>query len=215
MSGKIVGGSEIGLYHLQSNTPNQDSFNYEIYNNIVVGAVADGMGSRKFSQIGSKALTKLVVKLAKNFNNKKRFEKKLLTQYKQKIKPYKVDDCLSTLMFVIIKNNKVYIAKVGDGAVVVIGKKDKIIEEKDKLFGNFTTAFSIDKLNWYQFRKNEIDTLFLATDGISDDIEKKIEFVRDFKNYFCKNKKRDITTLLKNWPVKGSIDDKTLLCIKV
>ena len=213
---KIIAQTQIGPYHIKNNIPNQDSFAFKIYKSLdlVVGAVSDGMGSRKYSHIGSKELTKLVVKQARLFYSKKRFEKKLLKQWLLNIRPYKQNETLSTLMCVIIKNNKIYIAKVGDGTIVILGKKDKILDD-DKYFANLTTAFSLEKLQWWEFEKNEVDTIFLATDGISDDIDNKFKFVKDFTNYFFKyNRNKELKNILKNWPVKGHSDDKTLMCIK-
>jgi len=217
MSGryKVLAISKIGKLHTKQNISNQDAVNYKVYNKLVVGAVSDGMGSRKFSQIGSKVLTSIVVKEAKRFyGNKISFEKKILKLYKQKIRPLKIDDTLSTLLFVIIKNNKTYIAKVGDGMIVGIGKENIVIDD-DKNFSNLTTAFSIDRLKWWEF-DFEFDTIFLATDGISDDIEDKLKFVKSFSKYFFKypKRKQELKYMLLNWPVKGSNDDKTLLCIK-
>jgi len=211
---KIIALSQIGKFHIKNNLSNQDAFKYKIYKDLVVGVVSDGMGSKKYSQIGSKTLTNIVIKEATRFYNKKIFEKRILTLYKQKIKPISFNDTLSTLLFVIIKDKKTYIAKIGDGMIVGIGKKNIIIEE-DKNFANITTAFGIDKLKWWEF-DFEFDTLFLATDGISDDIEDKKNFVIDFSKYFFKypKRKKELKNLLLNWPVKGSNDDKTLLCIK-
>jgi len=212
---KILAISEVGRLHIHQNIPNQDAFNYKVYDKLIVGAVSDGMGSKKFSQIGSRILTSIVVKEAKTFyKNKVLFEKRLLKLYKQKIKPLKIEDTLSTLLFVIIKNNKTYIAKVGDGMVVGVGKENIIIDD-DKGFSNLTTTFSVDRLKWWEF-DFEFDTIFLATDGISDDIKDKLNFVKNFSEYFFKypNRKQQLKHMLLNWPVKGSNDDKTLLCIK-
>jgi len=216
---KVFGYSSIGKYHIENNMPNQDSFYYKIRNNLISVAVADGLGSRKYSHLGSSLLTKNVVKLSRLFyGNKILFEKKLKNIFIKEIKRLNVNtnDALSTLMFAIIKNGKIYIAKIGDGDIIILGKDNFVIEE-NKTFGNITNPFGYEKLSWYVFDEKDIDFIFLATDGLSDDLKDKINFAKAFKKFFEKLPKyklfRESEKMLKNWNVKGSVDDKTFACL--
>jgi len=221
MNGKIwrvFGASVIGSYHIQNNLPNQDSF--YISNKLLSMAVSDGLGSKKFSHFGSKYLVEYAVKTSRLFyKNQKAFEKKLYHLWITKLKKEKIDykDASSTLMLVFIKNKKIYIAKIGDGAIIILGKKNKIIDEKNKQFSNTTTPFGYDRLKWNIFDEKDIDFIFISTDGISDDIKDKIGFAKYFKKYFLRLPKYrynlEAIKLLKNWKVKGSSDDKTFVAI--
>ena len=218
MSGKwkVIGVSEIGKYHIYENMPNQDSIFYKKFNNSIIGAIADGVGSKIHSDKGSSILTKEAVLFANRFyNNKVYFENRLKKKVIKKLYPINLNDALSTFMLVIIKKNKIYIAKVGDGIVVVLGKNSYILEEENKLFVNFTSTFARERLKWYVFDEKDIDFIFLATDGISDDITKKVEFTKKFRNHFIKLPKhkqlKQLKNMLQNWVVKGSNDDKSVL----
>ena len=48
--------SVIGSYHIENNIPNQDSCFYINDGNIIVLTVADGLGSREKSHIGSRTV---------------------------------------------------------------------------------------------------------------------------------------------------------------
>jgi len=216
---KVFGYSLIGKYHIENNMPNQDSFFYKVHNNLISAAVADGLGSRRYSHLGSFLLTKNVVKLSRLFyGNKILFEKKLKDIFIEGIKKLNVNmnDALSTLMFAIIKNGKIYIAKIGDGDIIILGKDNFVIEE-NKNFGNITNPYGYKNLNWYEFNEKEVDFIFLATDGISDDLLDKLGFAKAFKEYFEKLPKykllKESEKMLKNWNVKGSVDDKTFVCL--
>jgi len=63
MSGSIWKGwgiTEIGPLHIKENIPNQDSFIVKNYSWGIVGVVCDGLGSKKYSHIGSQALVKAI-----------------------------------------------------------------------------------------------------------------------------------------------------------
>ena len=83
------------------------------------------------------------------------------------------------------------------------------------MFVNFTSTFARERLKWYVFDEKDIDFIFLATDGISDDITKKVEFTKKFRNHFIKLPKhkqfKQLKNMLQNWVVKGSNDDKSVL----
>jgi len=221
MNGKgwrIFGASMIGSYHIKNNLPNQDSF--YISNKLLSVAVADGLGSKRFSHYGSKYLAKFAVRLSRLFyKNQKAFEEKLSDLWITKLKKQQInyEDASSTLMLVFIKNKKIYIAKIGDGAIIILGKKNIVVEEGNKIFSNATTPFGYDRLKWSIFDEKDIDFIFISTDGISDDIEDKIGFAKYFKKYFLKLPKYRYSSegkeILKNWRVKGSSDDKTFVAM--
>ena len=226
MNGSIWTGwgiSEIGPLHTKENIPNQDSFMVKKYSWGIVGVVCDGLGSKKYSHIGSKALVNTITKAAQLFDFEKDiklFEPLVRSLWDINIFPYTPNDTSTTLLFSIVKNKKVYIGRIGDGAIVVFGKKSILLEEDKDMFTNYTTPFGRDqKIQWYIFNDSEIDSIVMCSDGISEDL-KKDKLLDFFQNYIdnyktMQSNKRvyEVKQWLKNWPVRGHSDDKTIVAL--
>ncbi len=58
---KRVACSEVGISHQKQEMPCQDYGDYRIFDDVIVGAVADGAGSAKYSDIGAKLTVEKVV----------------------------------------------------------------------------------------------------------------------------------------------------------
>ncbi len=226
MNGSIWSGwgvSEIGPLHIKENIPNQDSFVVKKYSWGIVGVVCDGLGSKKYSHIGSKTLVNAITKAAQLFDFEKDinlFEPLVKSLWDINIFPYTHNETSTTLLFSIVKNNKVYIGRVGDGAIVVFGKESVLLEEDKNMFTNYTTPFGRDqKIQWYLFDDSEIDSIVLCSDGISEDLKKDKLFdffqnyIESYKNIQPIKRVYEIKQWLKNWPVKGHSDDKTIVAL--
>ena len=215
------GVTEIGPLHIKENIPNQDSYIVQKFSWGIVGVVCDGLGSKRYSHIGSNSLVKAVVQTSKIFDFSKDinlFEPLLKSLWDINISPYNQNETSTTLQFVIIKNNKVFIGRVGDGAIAILGKENKILEEDKNNFTNYTIPFGRDeKIRWYIFDENDINRIVICSDGISEDIkrDKMIDFfdafIDEYKDMEHKKRKYRIKKMLKNWPVKGHSDDKTIV----
>jgi len=59
---KAIARYATGTSHQDQKIPCQDYGNYRIFNNVIVGAVADGAGSAKYSDVGSKLAVETVLK---------------------------------------------------------------------------------------------------------------------------------------------------------
>jgi len=217
------GVSEIGPLHIKENIPNQDAYIVKKYSWGIVGVVCDGLGSKKYSHIGSKSLVNAVLKTAQLFDfekDVKLFEPLLKSLWNINIFPYKEKETSTTLLFTIIKNNKIYIGRVGDGSIAIFGKDALLVEEDKDMFTNYTTPFGRDdKIEWNIFDLEDISYVVMCSDGISEDL-KKDKLLDFFKNYTLTYKdmqvnKRvyEIKQWLKNWPVKGHSDDKTIVAL--
>lgn len=218
------GITQIGPAHIKSETPNQDAFAIKKFKWGIVGVVCDGLGSKQYSHIGSKSLSSAIITASEIFDfqtsNIELFEPLVKSIWEQNIYPYSEQDCATTLLFIIVKDNKVYTGRVGDGAIGIIGIKNKLIEETKDAFTNYTTPFGRDdKIQWTIFDENEIDSITLCSDGISEDIQKdKIldffkEYISKYKNKKNRKRKKEIQKWLRNWPVKGHSDDKTIVSL--
>lgn len=226
MDGKNWSGwgvSEIGPLHIKDNILNQDSFIVKRFSWGIVGVVCDGLGSKQYSHIGSKALVDAIIKAAQLFDFKKDiqlFEPLVKSLWDINIFPYAQNETSTTLLFSIVKNKKIYIGRVGDGAIAILGKESFLLEEDKNMFTNYTIPFGrSEKIQWYIFNDSEIDSIVMCSDGISEDL-KKDKLLDFFQNYIenykdIQSNKRvyEIKQWLKNWPVRGHSDDKTIVAL--
>lgn len=213
--------SAIGPAHIKNSIPNQDHSRLYISKNILVGVVCDGLGSKKYSHIGSKALTKSAIQISKIFDFSKDirlFQPLLKAMWDINKAPYNDDETGSTLLLTILTNNKFFIGRVGDGAIVVIGKNNIIIEENKLAFVNMTYSFGNKiQIQWHIIPEDDVQGIIMLTDGISEDIKRDslINFAKEMLNTY-KNKKisaitNQVNKWLKNWPARGHSDDKSIL----
>ena len=69
---KGYGASVIGKAHIKINKPNQDSYLIANNDEYTLAVVCDGLGSKKYSQVGSKKLCGVINKQIKICFQKKR-----------------------------------------------------------------------------------------------------------------------------------------------
>lgn len=217
------GVTQTGSGHISAATANQDAYVVQQFKWGIVGVVCDGLGSKKYSHIGSSALTKSVVKAAIQFNfdntNLSLFEPLIRAIWDINIYPHNRSDAATTLLVTIVKDRKVMIGKIGDGAIRIFGNQDLLIDENEN-FTNITGSFGKEcKLEWLIFPQEDVSHIVMCTDGISEDIEStcKKEFFDSYvKHYLGRpplKRKREVKYWLRNWPVKGHSDDKTIVAL--
>lgn len=225
------GVTTVGPLHQRLNLPNQDSWMARHYRWGDVICISDGLGSRPKSHIGSRAACLSVLDAAKIFH---RFPgagiqdllRLIHSLWLVRIAPFESHDCSATCIFAIRLNEKFLLAQLGDGLIACCGKSSKPVllnGEAREWFSNMT--FSLGREHrpeqWITdtFNTDKYDSVILCTDGISDDIlsEKQGEFVQQirdsYRDYSPRQRNRDIGKWLKNWPVPGHSDDKTIACL--
>jgi hypothetical protein len=136
---------KLGRDHIESKVPCQDSVAYGSHEGIQVLAVADGAGSRKFSQHGSKIAVEQMVKvLSSNFREvsqrmekvgkkknqfendqlflKEWFQKSILSEMEifAKANQITINDMACTLLFVAFNENHYVAGHIGDGIIASI-----------------------------------------------------------------------------------------------
>ncbi|MEH1941571.1 MAG: PP2C family serine/threonine-protein phosphatase [Nostoc sp.] len=145
MNWKAVARSAIGTSHQNQGIVCQDYGDYRIFNDVIVGAVSDGAGSAKYSDIGSKLAVETVLKCFSDINEypdkQEEFDqsfsqplskeeaqklfakiaKKVITElHKQAAKEdYSVNDLACTLLVFVATNDWVAAMQIGDGFIVV------------------------------------------------------------------------------------------------
>ena len=201
---------------------NQDSVEIRKMNNGLIVAVADGLGSASYSKEGSQQAVKIVADLliADDFTN---FPEKLVKQWKEKLEGniYQYD---TTIKFIYLKDDKVVVGGIGDGWIALKGKNEVESFTVKSEFSNQTDSIlSIDIKNkfWFkQLKLEEYNSMIIATDGFSEDINKESgyeflkqveeEIIRDINGFSM-----DLDNTISNWPVETNKDDKTVVFIVI
>lgn len=234
MSTYKVGASTIGLSHIKKHEVNQDFFLIDQTTTGMVFVVADGHGSHKFADIGSKAVCKSVVdsirKLEKEYLENLDLND-LFTEIKRswecKILPKRREECGTTCLFAFLNDTLLYVAQLGDGEIYIeIDGEFSVFKEKDDEFTNFTNGIStVNSAREWDFKiydiKNKEVRLGLMTDGISETLIEGVE--RKFFEAMHKEAERLFTNtarskkiekIIENWDKNHSGDDRTIILYK-
>lgn len=145
MAWKAVARSTIGTSHLKQQLPCQDYGGCKVFNDVIIGAVADGAGSAKYADIGAKVAVETVLgylaKIEQWLQKRKHFwqlnsqplseeearklfaktVKKVVTALEKQAASagYSVEDLACTLLVVVATPNWVAAMQIGDGFIVV------------------------------------------------------------------------------------------------
>jgi len=231
MNINYAGASTIGKAHRELGQENQDSFMIERYKFGVVMVVADGLGSKKHSKTGSREVCNAVAEATKIWIKRENAPIENLIKlihniWQILIIPKVKEECSTTCLFCIYLNTgKVVLGQLGDGLICYY--KNELLEvlsEKEEEFLNMTnsmsSARSVEDWDYKQFtlEQNEIFSLFMTTDGLSEDIykEKRKEFIiflTDKINKKCEQKKKNriLKNIIKKCEGKYNCDDKTII----
>lgn len=191
MSWQAINSIAIGVKHLEIGQSCQDWSACEIISegNIIIGAVSDGMGSAKHSEIGSKLAVEIAISElrswkweslpkdeqdARNIFRRTLSSVKTVLNNKASIDGYSVEDLACTLLVFIASSKWVAAMQVGDGFIVVRSESRdyQLLFKPDKgEFANETT--SITSSNASQeikvcFQLVNCKFICAATDGIED-----------------------------------------------
>lgn len=219
--------SVTGSNHIKNNIVNQDHAEFYNDKNLSIIVLSDGLGSCKYSHIGSQAVCKAVVECiveSKDLSNIDDLLTEIYNSFINNIKPYSLKDCLATCLFVVEYDSELLVFRLGDGLILVADKEKtiSIYDKKEDTFLNLTNNISDiltkEKIEVFRLNSEEIYAVLLCSDGISEDIEKEkyAEFLEEFYTYFFNMEKNiredELYKLFSNWNVKNS-DDKTLICM--
>lgn len=163
MNWKVARDSAIGTSHQKQEIVCQDYVDYRIFDDVIVGAVADGAGSAKHSDVGSKLAIETVLKCFADINqspqkqafsqplSKEEVEKVFAKIVNQVIKElqkqaeegdYSVNDLACTLLVFVATPDWIAAMQIGDGFIVLRSQESeyKLLFQPDKgEFVNETT----------------------------------------------------------------------------
>lgn len=218
-----------GESHAAAKTPNQDAVLAGKNEYGVVLAVADGVGSHAFSQIGSKAAVRAVRDAFYAFEKGQipvsDITKTIFTYYKRAVPDHLKTQASTTCIFAYLSNTSgLYIGQVGDGACYLkLNGRFTRLKGKDEDFANLVKPLnaSMDEAKWktrhFLVKADDRIEILLATDGISADIipgkeEACLKFYADDLRRWPRLLSRlRIRRYLKRWNVPGSADDRTMI----
>ena len=217
--------SEKGSYHKR----NQDSFIEKKVKGIYIVGISDGLGSKKYSHIGSQLLCKSLLDIVYKVEDFEKISKEKLIElifqnWLKKIKnlkKYPIEECSATFLFAIILKEKIIVSRVGDGFISIFTDKNSYLlrDNKKDSFSNITMAFSknfnIDNIEYLEIRNEKFNGLITCTDGIEIEPNENNVILRFSKELLeeCKNNTKnkldkETKKWIKEWP---SSDDKTLI----
>lgn len=212
----IVGCSVMGCGKIE----NQDSIEIRQTNDSLIVVVADGLGSAAYSKEGSEKAVKITADILtqKCYEN---LSEKILSLWKENLQG-NLNQYDTTIKFIQITNEKIIVGGVGDGWIALKNNNDIKSFVVENPFSNQTDSIlsiGLDKKFWTEeFDSKEYDTMIIATDGFSEDINKEdaFEFLKQAENEIKEDIgifATDLEETLSNWPVQTNRDDKTVVFV--
>ena len=208
---EYASGSIIGRNHVFAGKNNQDAYRIVANEKFIIVVVCDGCGSGKHSEVGAKLGARLVTNAIADLLNqspdqdleiaKPEFWDSVKINLLQKLKDFVVisngdlefvnDYLLFTILGFVITSSETVTFSMGDGAIAINGKFTEIPPYADNAPPYL--AYGLHKPEAINFEirdrlpTSELESLLIATDGISDlvkveDINQFWEEVRFFKN---------------------------------
>lgn len=228
-SWKYFRQSVTGPAHLRENLPNQDYTMGSLFHKGLAIAIADGLGSKSLSHLGSKAACESVITAAQfmikhNIKNATVLPRIIHALWCAKLIDYDLKECGTTLNYAIIYEDHCYLGKLGDGMILIEDHSaTPLIFDRDQedSFSNLTTSLSEQfRLEEWQTQKipsQSLKMIFMCTDGISEDLlsEHRATFAKELLtnclNSTKKVRSRFTKKILEEWPVVGHSDDKSFI----
>ncbi len=218
-----------GESHRATHTRNQDAYIAKKSRYGVTLAVADGVGSQTYSQIGSRAIVKAVARAFRLYETNRipvsEITATAFALYKKTVPVSKRGQASTTCVFAhISEKNGLFVGQVGDGVCYLkLNGRFYVMQGKDAEFSNVVLPLCAewDEARWktrhFALTDSSAIQIMLATDGVSDDIisgkeEECLDFyVSKIQGSDVAKGKKTVKSILQNWNVPGSRDDKTMI----
>ena len=211
MGWKTITRYATGTSHQEQEIPCQDCGNSHIFNDVIVGAVADGAGSAKYADIGSKLAVETVLKCFSDINQypekpekleqgfsqplsepeaKKLFAKilkQVITELRNQAdkENYSINDLACTLLVFVATSHWLTAMQIGDGFIVVRPQNSEyqMLFHPDKgEFANETTFItSVNAVNEMQVKVLSGEQEFICAS--TDGLEKVAIRLHDWKPF--------------------------------
>lgn len=176
------GVSMAGPYHVDNNIPNQDAYKATPDSEkMVIAAVADGLGSAKYSDVASKLAVEVSLEHCKSHVGKAKNEIDLLTiirdsfkealsaiDEKAKEESHERKEYDTTLSLVIYCNEDVFYGHSGDSGIVALTTEGLYKKVTEQQRDENNCVFPLDFQDKWVIRRfsEKVSSVFLATDGM-------------------------------------------------
>jgi len=223
------GTSVTGPQHRESGEPNQDAMVLTGWRGGWLACVADGLGSRPRSQVGSRRACQVTRQTLRATDATDHMTESLHAIHRKwisAIAPIAPDDAATTLLFARVNaEGVVHAAQLGDGLLLMRtgGSFTRITPERPA-YGNQTWALGTEHRpeRWHRgggTLSNEGDGVVLMSDGVADDLEpdRLSDFVcalyADLARRSRRYGRRWLRREFNDWPTPMHGDDKTLVAV--
>ena len=226
------GASARGPEHRRAGAANQDAWTVRHFNDGVAAAVSDGLGSCRHADIGAQAACRAVVEAAgfhfRHSSAELASTPTLVHHLRQLLlSGYSPEDCSATCLFVVVRRDAgALLAQLGDGLLAACGADgvvDLLTPDKSDSFVNVTVGLASEQAanrrRTVIVPEDRYCAFVLCTDGIADDLEPAAarafawELFSHYRSYAPSDRRREVRRWLREWPVPGHADDKTIACI--
>jgi serine/threonine protein phosphatase PrpC len=224
------GASVIGPGHIAAGKSNQDAWLafHHVWGDGIV--VSDGLGSKPFSDFGSRAACLSVARTVHAFCGKAVIDNAFLSdrirsKWLSLVAPLDASDCAATCVFAFRMNDgMVRVGMLGDGLAAVVrtdGSVVTLFDDKAEGFSNITAALSanvtVKDWRWLSMPEGDCQSIVICTDGVADDLSDVNGFVKGFfdahRRLASVSAARRAREMLENWPTPKHNDDKTIACL--
>lgn len=224
------GCSVRGPLHVRLRIPNQDAWLARKYVWGRVLAVADGLGSKPHSDVGSRAVCRAVARAAREcVAGGREYMRSNITglihrHWLEGLCGYTPGECAATCLFAVLHGGVLTLGRLGDGMVVATGRNGNadtlLMEDKAGAFSNMTHCLHGGECprGWelLQLPAESCAHVLLSTDGVADDLAPGTHtaFARGLLEAYGNMPRaaayRDLRSALIHWPRPGHTDDKTI-----
>lgn len=234
----LSGISVIGERNKKDENHNQDSYKIKLLESSALISVADGLGSCKNSNIGSKYAVECIAQWVETDLPKYQkisnemlviLNNKLIDRWRFKLAEFDYQTYDTTLLYAIYIDNNLIVGGIGDGMILCFydGKTYDLSWRKNE-FSNRTV--SMGTRNAKDLIRSEIIpicdgtfpvTVLLMTDGISDDLnenrkEELPKYLNSRLNEVGVNMvQNELCDWIFNWKTQGHTDDRTLCMMNI
>lgn len=227
---RAVGASVTGPGHLLESQPSQDALSLRGWRGGWIAAVADGLGSKQFSRLGSRSAVQCAQAVLRSADAWRLPDRDVVTAiYRRWLRSVSTLEpaAYATTLLVAACDDQghVRIFQLGDGLILTKTHSNVQMVTLDRTgFGNQTQALGVDR-SWSAWVTATVqlrhpgDFVLLMTDGVSDDVgtSQVGDFAALVHREVAVRTRRGGRSWLANemthWATPGHTDDKTMAMI--
>lgn len=205
---------------------NQDSYGIKKYKKVIYLAVADGLGSKKYSDEGSKLICNILGRFIKkkysclNVISKEKIFELIYKEWIKQAYKYGINNCSTTFLFTFFSKKRIFSFRIGDGFIFLKTNKREIVLCDDKLesFSNITDCLNentnLKNIEIIDIKNEILESCIIMTDGIDlypDNKKTYKKFSNEFIDEYKEKKVFEINKSIFKWMDEWeSKDDKTI-----